>query len=210
MAMQGDNRRTMRLTPTMNTLLIGARGSGKSTVGRLLADQLQQPFVDLDEITLARLNLPTVTAVWQELGEQAWREAEIESLRDVLAGQGQVIALGGGTPVIPLGRELIQQAVAAERSCVIYLRYPPAVLQTRLQRTPGDRPSLTGDTPADEISKILAAREPVYLQLAQITIDCGDDDATPATIALHLAELLRSGYVIGSHLTIQQLQQEKR
>src|SRR5690606_2043930 len=77
-------------------------------------------------------------------------------------------------------------------------------------RTPGDRPSLTGDTPADEISKILAAREPVYLQLAQITIDCGDDDATPATIALHLAELLRSGYVIGSHLTIQQLQPEQR
>ena len=84
----------------MNLLLVGPRGSGKSSVGRAVSAAAGLAFVDLDERVLARFPQDTVTEVWRRHGEAAWREAESAALEAVLAGDGQVVALGGGAPMI--------------------------------------------------------------------------------------------------------------
>ena len=89
----------------MHVLLMGLRGSGKTTVGGLLADRLGCPCIDLDERVLSTFAESTVTAVWATHGEDAWRAAEATTLSELLAGTGpDVIALGGGTPMIESGR----------------------------------------------------------------------------------------------------------
>ncbi|MBY0262467.1 MAG: hypothetical protein K2Q20_08995, partial [Phycisphaerales bacterium] len=88
--------------PTPPTIvLIGLRGSGKSTLARLLAKRLGLIPVDLDDRTPGFAGQPTVAAVFANLGEPAFREAEARALRQALAEPGIVLALGGGTPTAP-------------------------------------------------------------------------------------------------------------
>jgi len=180
-------------TAAMTVLLIGPRASGKSTVGRMLAAALNASFVDLDDVVLAGFadqGLDTVEAVWAGPGEPAWRQGEAAALAARLTGapDADVIALGGGTPVIDDARTRIEAAQRAGRAIVVYLRCPVAVLERRL-REPGDRPSLTGASPADETARVLAEREPVYLELADVVTDA----TRPVTaIVADLAQRIRS------------------
>ncbi|MCB9837810.1 MAG: shikimate kinase [Phycisphaeraceae bacterium] len=155
----------MSTTPTI--LLIGLRGSGKSTLGRLLARRLGVGFDDLDERTLARLGCASVAQAWASLGESAFRAAEVEALREAAAGGG-VIALGGGTPTAP-------GAGAAMLACgaiTVYLRGEPPLLRARLEGAIGDdRPSLTGADPLDEIERVFARRDAPYRELADHTLE---------------------------------------
>lgn len=155
----------------MHVVLIGARASGKTSVGCLLASQLGLPFVDLDDRALSRFEEQSVAQVWERHGEAAWRDAEAAALEDLLDESDRVIALGGGTPMIDRARRTLEQVQANEAARIIYLRCPGSVLQHRLRQETGDRPSLTGDDPAAEIIAILAAREPVYSELAGGTVD---------------------------------------
>ena len=79
---------------------MGLRGSGKTTIGRRLADALGMPFIDLDEQVLATFTEDSVGRVWAAHGEQAWRRAESSALTTVVEDDDRVIALGGGTPMI--------------------------------------------------------------------------------------------------------------
>jgi len=164
----------------MNIVLIGPRGSGKTTLGKLLSARLGRPFVDLDERVLADLGRATVHEVWAGCGEPVWREAEAAALaRTLQAGgkvgaggrTGQVIALGGGTPMIPAARDLLERARATRAALMIYLHCSAATLARRLRKAPGDRPSLTGRAAADEIAAIVVQREPTYRALADIVCD---------------------------------------
>ncbi|MHC4416103.1 MAG: shikimate kinase [Planctomycetota bacterium] len=158
----------------MNTLLIGLRGCGKTTVGRVLAARLRRPFIDLDEVVLASFSEPTVHAVWSVHGEPAWRAAEVRILVDHLRADGQVLALGGGTPMITAARQRMEAEQRAGRVRVVYLRCAANELARRLTRQPGDRPPLTGSDPVAEISPVLAAREPTYRRLADLELDVTD------------------------------------
>ncbi len=109
----------------MNVLLIGPRGCGKSSVGVLLAGRLEIPFRDLDDIVLGSFEQASVTEVWAMCGESAWREAEVNSLKDSLGEAASVIALGGGVPMIEDARTLINLAREAGEAIVIYLRCQP-------------------------------------------------------------------------------------
>jgi shikimate kinase len=174
----------------MNVLLIGPRASGKTSVGRALAERLGFAFVDLDDAVLARLRRESVRAVWDELGEAAWRDGEAAEIAILLARDGQVIALGGGTPMVPAARAAIDAARRARSALVVYLKAPTAQLVERLRRHPGDRPSLTGVDPAFEAGAVLALREPTYLEIADHIVDAaaGGPDDIAAAIANAVAD----------------------
>jgi shikimate kinase len=173
----------------VNILLIGLRGSGKSAVGRLLAEQLNRPFVDLDDRVLATFNEPTVAAVWSVHGEQAWRAAEARLLGELLDQSVGVIALGGGTPMIDAARCVLEAARASGTATIIYLRCDAAELQRRLTAVTGDRPSLTGADPVQETPDVLQSREPVYRRLADHEYDVST--TAPDRVAEGLRELLK-------------------
>lgn len=155
----------------MNVLLMGPRASGKTSIGRDVAHRLHKSFVDLDERVREAFDEPTVEAIWRRHGEAAWRDAETAQLRQTLNHDEQVIALGGGTPMVTEARALIEHAQASRLARVVYLQCPAAELSRRLVEHLGDRPSLTGADPAAEVDSILTEREPTYLALADHVVD---------------------------------------
>jgi shikimate kinase len=164
----------------MNVLLMGPRAAGKSTIGRLLADRAGRRFVELDELTLGSLRAGSVGEAWGVLGEEAWRSAEAAALRQVLAHDDQVVALGGGTPTIEEVRRLIEAERRSGRVVTVYLSCSIPELQRRLRRVPGDRPPLCGADPVAEVAQVVAEREPVYRRLADHEIDVTSDSAGAA------------------------------
>ncbi|QYU66936.1 hypothetical protein J4558_18510 [Leptolyngbya sp. 15MV] len=128
----------------MNLLIIGLRGSGKTTAGRLAAQRLSLPFVDLDDLTPVVLGHRTVRSAWDACGQDAFRRAETVALASAVTRDQRVIALGGGTPTAPLAADLIEHERAQGRARVVYLWAPASVLRARLASSLGDRPSLDG------------------------------------------------------------------
>lgn len=176
----------------MNVILLGYRGSGKSTVGRLLAEQLGMRFCDLDQLVVARYGDRSVADIWANEGEAHFRKTECLVAAEQCAQEGQVIALGGGTVMQPDAR----QAVLAADALRVYLRADSAVLAARIDadgQTGGLRPSLTGKASSgsmQEVVAMLAEREPVYRDVADKVIDVGSRSAEQ--VAQTLAKWVRS------------------
>lgn len=164
----------------MNIVLMGYRGSGKTTIGRKMAEELWKDFADTDALVCARFDGATIRRIWETHGEPAFRAVECDVLRELLSKDSQVIALGGGTVMQPDARA----ALAATPSNRIYLKCDPKELWRRIQadtQTADARPSLSGlGCSLDEVRKVLAEREPVYESLATQVFDvthCKPDDA---------------------------------
>lgn len=148
-----------------NLILCGFMGSGKSTVGRLLARRLNRPFIDLDEF-IEQQTGQTVTEIFNTRGEDAFRALEREAARSLCSQSGLVLSCGGGTVLNPQTAALLKQS-----GTVIYLKVRP---QTVLQRLKGDqtRPLLQG-TEAEKKNRVcalLAEREPFYKAAAELTV----------------------------------------
>lgn len=170
-------------------VLIGLRASGKSTVGRLVAERLGRGFIDLDDLTAARLGENSPADALNRRGEPAFRAAEVASLRDTLARSALVVALGGGTPTAPGAAEILQQERAARRAAIIYLHAAPEVLRCRLAATDvAARPSLTGRGTLAEIETLYAQRDPLYRATADVVIE--SDSAPPEELAARIAALV--------------------
>ncbi len=135
-------------------LLMGLRGSGKSTLGQLLAARLSVGFVDLDDAVLERLGCGSVAEAWAEPGEPAFRRAETDCLEAWVGERrdpeypapARVVALGGGTPTAPGAAELLRRACETGSIKLVYLRATPATLRGRLNKTEPEAQarSLTG------------------------------------------------------------------
>ncbi|MEO0588762.1 MAG: shikimate kinase, partial [Planctomycetota bacterium] len=158
----------------MRIVLMGYRGSGKSTVGRAVAERLAMPFVDLDDAVRDRFGGATIAEIWAEHGEPAFRRAEAAAAVEHLQGPGIVLALGGGTPMQPAAAE----AIAAADALRIYLHAPPEVLHERIvddATSTDQRPALTAAGGSlDEVRRVLVERDPVYRRLADLTLDASD------------------------------------
>ena len=156
----------------MNVILFGYRGSGKTSIGRKLADQLWKEFADVDDETRKRFNGATIAGIWKEHGEPAWRAAEVEATRELCGRSDYVIALGGGTLMQPGAREAVQQCDPAVR---VYLQCDPAELARRIAADPqtsATRPNLTNlGGGVEEIVAVLAQREPVFRAVADHVFD---------------------------------------
>lgn len=152
---------------------MGLRGAGKTTLGREAATRLGVAFVDLDDRTRSRLGAPTIREAWSKVGEPGFRAAEAEALRDALAEQPGVIALGGGAPTAPGAQALLREA-DTRGAVLVYLRAPPPVLRQRLSAAgTGDRPSLTGSDPIAEVDAVFRARDALYAGLARVILEVG-------------------------------------
>lgn len=152
-------------------VLMGLRGSGKSTLGRRLAERLGRVFVDLDDRTAAALGASAAGAALRSHGEPAFRAAEVVALREALGEAGVVLALGGGTPTASGAADLLREAAASGGAALVYLRAEPRTLAGRLTAAGApDRPGLTGDDPVAEIAMLFERRDPLYRELAGATL----------------------------------------
>ncbi|MDH3583830.1 MAG: AAA family ATPase [Phycisphaerae bacterium] len=156
----------------VNIVLIGYRGSGKSSAGRKLADQLWKDFVDTDQFVCRRFETDDIAAIWADHGEAAFRAAECEVVRKILAQDDQVVALGGGSVM----QEQVRRDLAeTDGTRCIYLKCSPQVLLQRIHADAGSertRPALTEHGGGlEEITRVLAEREPVYEAVADKTLN---------------------------------------
>lgn len=172
----------------MTIVLIGLRGSGKTTTGRRLADNLWLPFVDLDERIVKNAGR-SIREIFESDGEATFRALESQALGEVFAEKGeQIIALGGGAPLAEENRQML----SASGAKIIYLRCQPAELHRRIQADPvtqENRPHLTPYAGGvKEIEHLLAVREPIYRQCMTTELDV--TNLTPQEAAVYIVKLL--------------------
>lgn len=154
----------------MSIVLIGYRGCGKTSIGRKLADRLWQPFVDTDDLVVHRAG-KTIKDIFEQEGEERFRQIESEAIREAARLEEHVIALGGGGATRPENVKVLRDAGHK----LIYLRCEPAELFRRIQMDPNTgttRPALTKQGGGiEEIQAVMAEREPAYRAAAQAELD---------------------------------------
>jgi shikimate kinase len=153
-----------------NIILIGFMGSGKSTVGKLVAELLGWTLVDTDALVV-RVAGRSIAEQFADEGEAAFRERESQVVLGVSAGERQVIATGGGVP-------LREDNAAALRGAgrVIWLTVRPDIVVRRTASRHAVRPLLadTGEEPLARVLRIMGERSPVYQRLAELVVDTSD------------------------------------
>lgn len=140
-------------------------GSGKTSVGRLLAKCLGYSFVDTDKF-IEKQTGRSIPEIFRNDGEDAFRRIETAALKEVLGGKGKVVACGGGIALREENRLELKQ-----RAIVIYLKAGAQELYERIGHTGERRPLLNVDDPEAEIRRLLQQREPLYESIADIIID---------------------------------------
>jgi shikimate kinase len=148
-----------------NVALVGFMGAGKSTIGRIVAEQMRFGFVDTDEWIEERLGR-TISDIFAKEGEAAFRQCEKLALEGLTQQRDLVIAAGGGMVVDPANMESLKT-----HALVFWLVASPEMIWERVQ-TQTHRPLLQGPDPLDKIRALLAAREPCYRQ-ADVLIHSG-------------------------------------
>lgn len=148
--------------------LIGPRACGKTSLGRLLAERLGADFVDADVLAVECANCQIAELVERE-GWPAFRELESTILDDLARRPGPIIAAtGGGAVLNPANCARMRDA-----GVVVYIEASAEVLAERLcaDLLPGQRPSLTGCSPVEEVAQVLAERESLYKDTAHIVVN---------------------------------------
>lgn len=159
----------------MNLVLIGYRGTGKSAVGRILAQRLKRRVVGLDGeiVRRAGCGIPEIVA---RHGWPHFRDLESEITAAAAARDGLVIDTGGGVIERPANVEALRR-----NGRVFWLTAPVATIVARIE-TGTERPALTaGKSFTDEVAEVLARLAPLYAAAAHHTIDTADK--TPAQVA---------------------------
>ncbi len=167
-------------------VLIGYRGTGKSTTGRLLAERLGRPFVDLDRSIEAAVGC-SIASLFATQGESAFRDWEERLLGQETVGGGNVLATGGGAILRESNRIALRR-----HGFVIWLSAAPEVIADRL-RSDDERPALTPLGTLGEIADVLAARVPLYQSLADVEIatEARSPAEVVATVLALLPEILK-------------------
>jgi shikimate kinase len=151
----------------MKVILLGYRASGKSTVAKLVSDQLQWPLWDIDRGIELKSGL-TLTELYQQVGENRYRQVESEVVAEMCANDSCVIAFGAGTIMQPRNERL-----AEVDSLVVYLKLSAEQLWQRIAADPNSattRPDLSSGG-IEEVVEMLARRAPTYERCAAMTLD---------------------------------------
>jgi shikimate kinase len=145
-------------------ILIGPMGSGKTTIGKSLAQKLSLEFRDTD-LLIERRQQKSVSQIFIEDGEDAFRAIEKEILLEELQGTDTVLALGGGAPISVEA----QSALQANDSHVVYLDISLASVAPRIGFN-RDRPLLLNN-PRGQWQTLMEARRPIYESVADTVVD---------------------------------------
>ncbi|HET7600125.1 MAG TPA: shikimate kinase [Gemmatimonadales bacterium] len=157
-------------------VLVGLPGAGKSTIGRMVAEELGTSVMDVDAFLVRQMGMP-VSQIFGKYGEAEFRSMERGAVRAALAGPPLVLVPGGGWAA----QEGELEAAAAS-SLIVYLKCPPATAAKRVER--GEvRPLLRAEDPAERMRALLAEREPYYLR-APHHVDVGQQPAQAAAAAI--------------------------
>lgn len=155
---------TLRTARTV--ALVGMMGAGKSSIGRRLASILALPFFDADsEIELAAGQ--TIPEIFAAHGEAEFRRGERQVMARLLRQPQCVLATGGGA-VLDAGT----RALLRERAVTIWLRASPDILMRRIERR-DTRPLLQQPDPRAVLERLLQARQPLYAEVADLTVESG-------------------------------------
>jgi len=165
-----------------HVVLIGLPGSGKTTVGKLVADALKAPFVDIDAIVARKEGRP-ISMIFAEKGESVFRELERVEMEAALGGVPAIIAPGGGWAAQQGALSSVQQ-----RGLVVYLKARADTAASRAAPQ-GNRPVLMGEDPSSQMRELLKEREPFYV-LADATVET--DRKAPAKVVEELVRLART------------------
>ena len=164
----------------MNYYLIGMMGSGKSTVGKLLAKKLETPFLDLDHYIEVKNN-KSINDIFKEKGENYFRQLETNALSEIKDSE-IVVACGGGIILNHENRKKI-----SSNGKVVFLKASISSLIKRLLSNK-DRPLLNDKNIGNELIKIWNERKNYYNETAEITINT--DGYTPESISSLIIENL--------------------
>jgi shikimate kinase len=149
------------------TILIGYRGTGKSTVAKLVAQRLSQPAYDSDAAVEEEVG-KTIKQVFEDDGEPYFRDLEVAAINQLSSLPNVVVALGGGAVMRPENRDAIAEAT------VFWLKARPETIYQRIafdSKTTEQRPNLTAFGGLAEIKALLATREPVYEACSSFIVD---------------------------------------
>jgi shikimate kinase len=161
----------MHFAPQRPIALVGLMGAGKSAVARVLGERLGTVVADLDAMIEADEGA-TVAELFERAGEAVFRRREGERLRQSLAAGARVIACGGGVVLDPAHRALLR-----ERCTVVWLEVAPATAAERVAAEAGRRPLLHGRDPVARLTELLAARAPLYAEVAHLRVPTAGRDA---------------------------------
>lgn len=148
-----------------NIYLIGLPGAGKTSIGRLLAKEIQRRFVDTDRLIAKRADMD-IAAIFQAQGEAAFRRLEHEVLKDLTGRKNRIIATGGGIVLNPENIRLMRKS-----GRVIWLKRDPNIIiqSPRIKK----RPLLAADK--NKIFVLQKERGPLYRKAAHIIIENTED-----------------------------------
>lgn len=162
-------------------------GAGKSTIGRLLSQELKCDFIDSDKVIEERAGAD-IPWIFDVEGEDGFRNREANIIDQLTQDDDQVMATGGGAVLRPENRANLQG-----RGTVVYLQ---ASVAQQLERTARDknRPLLQTENPEAVLKALMATRHPLYLQVADIVVET--DKRNPKAVVADIIDALREQQIV--------------
>ncbi len=157
-----------RLPRGPNIVLIGLMGSGKTTVGKIIARKLCWEFIDTDSLIVEQAGGRSIPEIFASEGEAGFRRREADALRGLLGRRNCVIATGGGIITTQCNRPLLRHL-----GYIVWLEAPVTLLARRTSFNQ-DRPLLQASDPSARLQSLLAERMPLYKDLADLRIQTQD------------------------------------
>ncbi len=167
--------------------LVGLSGTGKTTAGRLLADELGLPFIDTDT-EIERRTGQTIPELFESSGEPAFRDTERKVLAEIASGPSAVVSTGGGLPLDPANRDLMKSV-----GLIAWLDAHVDVLVDRLQRMESHGRPLLQDDPRTALTRLSRERRPIYAQLGHWI----DVSGTPLDTVSRVMAIIDHGAITG-------------
>ena len=154
------------MTKAHNVFLVGAMGSGKTSVGRQLARELSMDFIDSDE-EIERCTGVDIRFIFEKEGESLFREREKAIISNLTQMENLVLATGGGSILDAKNRQLLNT-----NGIVVYLEtsVKQQLLRTQKSKT---RPLLVGKNPEAVLTRLMESRGPLYEQVAHFSVNTG-------------------------------------